>query len=132
MKTMHLLHRISNIVVLATSLPKQYQGCLDFVIRLVKMYPMDYDEPQFLEPAHSHDPVQVSDLIVTPTSVTENIPSSFQEALTVLQESTSVAFASSKRLQALAADRLHRLVPAMGELSSSPVSEAGDIKCTAS
>jgi hypothetical protein len=93
------------------------------------MYPIDYDEPQFLEPAHSHDPVQISHIV--PTPLTENIPTSFQNALIVLQESTSVAFASSKRLQALVGEHFHRLVPARAELSSSPVNEVGGIKCRA-
>jgi hypothetical protein len=94
------------------------------------MYPIDYDEPQFLEPAHSHDPVQVSYLL--PTSLNENIPGSFRDALTVLQESNSVAFASSKRLHALVGDRFNRLVPAKVELSSIPVNEGGNIRCRAS
>ena len=93
------------------------------------MYPIDYDEPQFLEPAHSHDPVQVSYLL--PAPLNEHIPASFRDALTILQESHSVAFASSKRLQALVGDRFNRLVPAKVEPSPISVAEDGDIRCRA-
>ena len=96
------------------------------------MDPIGYDEPQFLEPAHFHDPVQLSHIITLPTSLTDKIPNSFREALAALQESTSVAFASSQRLQALVGDLFHRVVPAMAELNSSPVNEDGKIKCRAS
>lgn len=93
------------------------------------MHPIDYDKPQFLEPAHSHDLLQVSHIISI--SLAEKSPPSFQDALTVLQESTSVAFASSKRLQALVGERLHRLVPVRAEPTSDPVNEDGSIKCSA-
>lgn len=92
------------------------------------MYPVDFDEPQFLEPAHSHDPIHVSNIITLPTSLVKNIPASFQHALTNLQESTSVAFASYSRLQELVAARFYRLVPA----KTQPASKAEDphsIKC---
>ena len=95
----------------------------------VAMYPTDYDEPRSLDPALSHEIIEFSRLIQT--SLAKDIPTTFRDALSGLHDSTSTAFASSKRLQALAEDRFNRLIPARADLSSSPANEAGDIRCRA-
>lgn len=94
------------------------------------MNPIDYDKPQFLEPAHAHNPLRVSHIATPPATLAESAPQSFRDALIILQESTSVAFASSKRLQALVGERFHRLIPVRAQLNSAPT-EIGDIECAA-
>ena len=75
----------------------------------------------------------VSRIIALPTAATQNIPNSFQDVLAALQISTSAAFTSFQDASSLLlVNNLHRLIPAKAELSSSPVSETGEIKYGAS
>jgi hypothetical protein len=80
-----------------------------------EMYPMDFDDPNFLEPAHVHNPEIVSHIIDLPAALLQSIPNSFQDALAAIQESTSVACASSSRLKGLVKQRYSRLVPAKNQ-----------------
>jgi hypothetical protein len=72
----------------------------------------DFDEPQFLEPAHHHDPTKVAYIAGIPAALLENLPADAQKALWDIQESTSVVYASWRRLEELSKERFHRLVPA--------------------
>lgn len=74
-----------------------------------------FDEPQFLEPAHHHDPTQVSNIAAIPTALLRVVPTDVQRSLWVIQESTSVAYASYSRLQQISKERFHRLVPAKNQ-----------------
>ncbi|KAK5058865.1 hypothetical protein LTR84_011129 [Exophiala bonariae] len=71
-----------------------------------------YNPPDdlFLEPAHSHDPTDVSHVAALPDSMLSQLPPSVQDALWTLQESTSVVYASYERLQELLDQRFDRLV----------------------
>ena len=75
------------------------------------MCPIDYDKSQFLEPAHSHDLDHISRVIALPISFTEHLQNPFQGDLAMLLKSTSVAFASPKRLQDLVSNCFQRVVP---------------------
>ena len=92
------------------------------------MYPLDFDEPQFLEPAHSHDPGCMTQQATVPVALFEAVPDTFQQALDNLQESTSIAFASFSRLQQLIRERFDRLVPAK-EQENTKIGEVGHVKC---
>jgi hypothetical protein len=94
------------------------------------MHLIDYDKPQFLEPAHAHNPVRVSHIATPPATLAESVLQSFRDAFTILQGPTSVAFASSRRLQALLGERFDRLVHVRAQLNST-ATEIGDIECAA-
>ncbi|ETI26753.1 hypothetical protein G647_10198, partial [Cladophialophora carrionii CBS 160.54] len=63
----------------------------------------------FLEPPHSHDPINVSHVAALSASTLRQLPEAVQDALWALQESTSVIYASCLRLQALLEERFERL-----------------------
>jgi hypothetical protein len=75
-----------------------------------------FDEVQFLEPAHHHDPTQISSIAAIPVALLKVLPTDAQQSLWAIQESTSVAYASHNRLQELTKERFHRLVPAKNQL----------------
>jgi hypothetical protein len=88
-----------------------------------------FDEPQFLEgPAHYHDPTLVSNVAAIPVALLDALTVDSQQALWAIQEATSVAYASYIRLQGLAKERFHRLVPARGQNRGT---EAIECKCDA-
>jgi hypothetical protein len=68
----------------------------------------------FLEPPHSHDPSNVSHVAALPADMLSQLPESVQNALWMLQESTSIVYASYLRLQALLEERFDRLTPLPG------------------
>jgi hypothetical protein len=70
---------------------------------------LPYDEPNFLEPAHDHDPADVSNLIDLPPSVSDLLPNAVRELLPAVQEATSIVSASFNRLGDLQSQRLKRL-----------------------
>jgi hypothetical protein len=72
----------------------------------------DFDEPQFLEPAHHHDPTKIAYIAGIPAALVENLPADAQKALWDIQESASVSYASWRRFEELWRERFHRLVPA--------------------
>lgn len=76
------------------------------------MSPSSFDEPQFLEPAHHHDPTKISNVANIPAALLEDLAVDAQKALLNIQESASVAYASYRRLRDLSKERFHRLVPA--------------------
>lgn len=92
------------------------------------MYPIDFDDPNYLEPAHSHNPSQISHLTTLPSSVAQASSTSFQQVLAAAQESTSVAYASFQRLQEIVRERFHRLVPARDQHGSDAGRESW-LKC---
>jgi hypothetical protein len=80
--------------------------------------------------AHAHDPVRVSHITTPPATLAESAPQLFQDALTILQGPTSAAFASSRRLQVLLGERIHRLIPIRVQPNSN-ATEIGGIECAA-
>src|ERR1700733_13692214 len=80
--------------------------------------------------AHAHDPVRVSHITTPPATLAESAPQLFQDALTILQRSTSAAFASSRRLQVLLGERIHRLILVRVQPNSN-ATEIGGIECAA-
>src|SRR5271156_5749043 len=82
---------------------------------IAEMCPMDFDDPNFLEPAHVHNPEIVSHIIDLPAALLQSVPNSFQDALAAVQESTSVACASSSRLKDLVKQCYSRLLPAKNQ-----------------
>lgn len=70
---------------------------------------LQYDDPRFLEPAHDHDPVDISYLIDLPPSSSRHLPDEVLELLPAVQEATSIVFASFNRLNDLLRQRLDRL-----------------------
>lgn len=75
----------------------------------------EFDEPQFLEPAHYHDPAQISNIAGIPSALLNILPPEAQKSLFDVQESISVAYASYRRLQDMAKERFHRLIPAKNQ-----------------
>ena len=75
----------------------------------VRMGSLPYDNPGFLEPAHDHDPVDISYLTGLPPSSSSYLPDEVQDLLPAVQEATSIAFASLNRLDDLLSQRLERL-----------------------
>jgi hypothetical protein len=94
----------------------------------VAMHPIDSDKPAVPRSSTRPQPYPSLPYHHPPATLAESAPQSFRGALTNLQESTSVAFASSKRLQALVGERFHRLIPVSAQLKSAPI-EVGDIEC---
>jgi hypothetical protein len=70
---------------------------------------LPYDKPHFLEPAHDHDPTQVSNLTDIPQSISGALPNEIRELLPAVREATSIVFASFNRLDDLLSQRLERL-----------------------
>lgn len=70
---------------------------------------LPYDDPRFLEPAHDHNPTDISYLTDLPPSSSNYIPDEVRDLLPAVQETTSIVFASSKRLDDLLSQRLERL-----------------------
>ena len=70
---------------------------------------LPYDDPRFLEPAHDHDPSDISYLTDLPPSSPSYIPDEVQDLLPAVQEATSIVFASFNRLDDLLSQRLERL-----------------------
>jgi hypothetical protein len=70
---------------------------------------LPYDKPHFLEPAHGHDPADVSILTDLPISISGHLPNEVLEQLPTVQEATSIIFASLNRLDELLSQRLERL-----------------------
>jgi hypothetical protein len=85
-----------------------------------------FDEVQFLEPAHYHDPTQISNIAAIPMALLNVLPLDAQQSLWAIQESTSVAYASYIRLQELSQERFHRLVPAKNQVHGT---EAIECRC---
>lgn len=85
-----------------------------------------FDEDQFLEPPHHHDPTQISNIAAIPVALLKVLPFDAQQALWAIQESASVAYASYNRLQQLSKERFHRLVPAKNQLHGT---EAIECRC---
>ena len=78
------------------------------------MKPLHHVESLFLEPPHSHNPSNISNIAALPSSMLVQLPEEVQDALWTLQESTSVVYASYLRLQALLDERFDRLTPLRG------------------
>jgi hypothetical protein len=70
---------------------------------------LPYDKPDFLEPAHDHDPTEVSSLVDLPRPLLDPLPNEIRELLPAVREATSIVFASFKRLDHLLSQRLERL-----------------------
>jgi hypothetical protein len=67
------------------------------------------DSFSFLEPPHSHDPTSISHIAALPAELLEKVPIDVQDSLWLLQESTSVLYASHLRLQDLVSEKFDRL-----------------------
>jgi hypothetical protein len=91
------------------------------------MYPVDFDNPHFLEPSHSHDAKCVLDITSLPSSVTEKMSATFRDAILLLEESTSIAYSSFTRLQDLIQERFDHLLPTGQQ--SAKAAECGNISC---
>jgi hypothetical protein len=72
---------------------------------------LPYDKAHFLEPAHDHDPVDVSHLTRLPLSISSELPQQVLDILPAVCEATSIVFASFDRLDDLLSQRLERLHP---------------------
>ena len=90
---------------------------------------LPYDNPDFLEPAHEHDPQEVSKLTDIPQSISGSLPNELRELLRAVREATSIVFASFNRLDDLLSQRLERLTIAPDE-SRNP--GAGEVQCKSS
>lgn len=90
---------------------------------------LPYDKPHFLEPAHDHDPADVSELTDMPLSISGSLPNEIRELLPAVREATSIVFASFNRLENLRSQRLERLVALSGE-NKKP--GAGEVQCKSS
>jgi len=78
------------------------------------MKPLYRADSLFLDPPHSHNPSNVSQVAALPSSMLMQLPESVQDALWALQESTSVVYASYLRLKSLLDERFDRLTPLPG------------------
>jgi hypothetical protein len=87
----------------------------------------DFDDPHFLEPAHYHDPQHALHITTLPLSVTEQMPKSFLDAVSLLEESTSIAYSSFTRLQCLVEERFDYLLAA--ERTGTEAAEHGKNSC---
>lgn len=75
------------------------------------MFTPFFDDPHFLEPPHFHDPKYVTIITFLPPSVTENMSTTLRDAITLLKDSTSIAYSSFTRLQGLVQERFDHLMP---------------------
>lgn len=87
---------------------------------------LPYDNKDFLEPAHDHDPGAVSHLTNLPQSISDTLPSEGRKVLPALQEATSIVFASYTRLQILLGQRFERLIVLPAEHKKE---DAGKVQC---
>lgn len=87
---------------------------------------LPYDKPNFLEPAHDHNPADVSNLTDLPPSCSGRLPAEIRELLPAVQEATSIVFASLNRLDDLLSQRLDRLT-ILSEDGTKP--GVGNIQC---
>ncbi|ERF74965.1 hypothetical protein EPUS_05173 [Endocarpon pusillum Z07020] len=71
---------------------------------------LPYDDPRFLEPAHDHNPSNISYLTDIPLSSSSYMPDEVRDLLPAVQEATSIVFASFKRLDDLLSQRFERLM----------------------
>jgi hypothetical protein len=67
------------------------------------------DSFSFLVPPHFHNPTDISRIAALPTDLLSNVPLDVQDSLWLLQESTSVLYASHLRLQDLVSEKFDRL-----------------------
>ncbi|KAF7506596.1 hypothetical protein GJ744_011633 [Endocarpon pusillum] len=81
----------------------------------VKMGALPYDDPRFLEPAHDHNPSDISYLTDIPPSSSSYMTDEVRDLLAAVQEATSIVFASFKRLDDLLSQRLERLMVLLEE-----------------
>jgi hypothetical protein len=65
-----------------------------------------YDKMHFLEPPHEHNPADVAHLTDLPASISGYLPKEVEELLALVQEATSIAFASLNRLYDILSQRL--------------------------
>lgn len=87
---------------------------------------LPYDNPNFLQPAHDHDPQEVSNLTDLPQSISSSLPNELRELLPAVQEATSIVFASFNRLDDLLSQRLERLA-IVPDQDRNP--DAGEVQC---
>jgi hypothetical protein len=69
----------------------------------------------FLDYPHAHDPMMIDNLAALSIDLLQNLPQAVQDALRLLQESTSVMYASYLRLQQLIDEKFDRLNPLPGQ-----------------
>jgi hypothetical protein len=69
----------------------------------------------FLDYPHAHDPTMIDNVAALSTDLLQRLPQAVQDALWLLQESTSVMYASYLRLQQLIDEKFDRLNPIPGQ-----------------
>jgi hypothetical protein len=92
----------------------------------LKMKFFPHDKPHFLQPAHDHDPADVSNLTDLPYSVSGALPNEVRELLPAVREATSIVFASFSRLDDLLSQRLERLTTVPNEYRKR---DGGEVQC---
>lgn len=70
-------------------------------IHILDSFTMEDPIKSYLLPPHQHDPTKIMWLVRVPLQITKEMPPSFQESLFAIQQSTSIAYASLRRLRAL-------------------------------
>jgi hypothetical protein len=92
-----------------------------------QMCTLSFDNPNFLEPAHFHDPEYLPDVAFLPPLATERLSMGLQEAVHLLEESTSIAYSSLIRLRSLLQQRFDHLRPIKPKIAK--VINFGSIAC---
>src|SRR2546423_15300343 len=91
------------------------------------MCTLGFDNPNFLEPAHFHDPEYLPNVAFLPPPATFRLPMGLQEAVQLLEESTSIAYSSLIRLRNLLQERFDHLRPIKPKVAK--VINFGSIAC---